>query len=524
MTDVRQVGVSRDDVLGCFGAFCAMFMDEGFFDPAIHIDVCNHLQNSSRIELIILPRGYLKSTIAAQMYPLWRATKDPTRRFLLCSKTAGNAHRHNEKIMGIITGNPLYRAWFPERIPNTNRGRWSVEAATIGGRVGAYDAATFETGGMETRYTGRHFTDIVLDDPISPDLDEMTKEMAMPSPKDIENAIGFWKLTNSLLVDKATGKRVLPNTRWMYHDLTAYVLDHHPEVVPFDVPCVKVDEKWEPVLDGNGKRIPTHPRRFPLEILEELERDYGPYYFSTLYMNRPRDQASMVFRVQDWLEYYEVPPGTGHLVLTVDPGGLRESDKGAFDAYTLCEHNPGSMHVLDYRLGLYSPSELLEGVLDMADRWSDGVFAKPDILIEDYVYQKSLKPGIEEAMRRRGVRYNVGTVGRGNLRSKPDRIRALQPPMASHQIFVKAGMRELIQHLTEFPFGNVLDLLDALAWQMTQFRHGNYPRKAAQSTAPWLTMGQYMQEMVAGTNRCYGMNTGLLPRVDRVLERIGEPM
>ena len=502
--------VTRQDALDHFSVFASLFMDEGYYDPNIHNDVCNFIQQKGRLKIVILPRDFLKSTLCSEMYPLWCATKQPNyERILLTSNTAANAGRFLAKIRGIVEQHPLYRAWFANCIPQYSKTHWSDTQASLR-RTKPHDIATFETAGVGTQLTGRNYTKIIEDDTVAPELDEMTREMAMPSPKDIEHAIGFHKLTIPLLENFMEGERLVVGTRWTFHDLIAYVISNEKPKL-FDRACVVRDKDDQPVIK-DGKKIPTHPRRFPLEAIEELEADFGRYYFSALYMNTPRESQHMTFR-EDWFEYYDTAPGTGRVVITVDPAAMAEGE-GCKDAIVACEHNHGSMHVLQYHMDQMLPSELISKTLDLA-KTHDAL----NIRVEAIQYQKSLIYGFKEEMKRRGVYHNIIPVKTN--RNKMERIRGLQPIMENHQLYIRRGMRELVQHFLEFPFGNILDLLDALAYQLAEFKHGEYDHSETAEEKPWLTMDMVLRDIKARKQGNYAIPTGLATDSELRFDRIG---
>lgn len=480
---------TKEDLLNSFARFANWFMDDGYFDK-IHIDLCNFIQESGKLITVILPRDFLKSTICSVMYPLWRATKNPEMNIFLVSNTANNAQRLLHKIKEIITNDVKYRKYFPDRIPNTRHSKWSDLQACLRRKI-PNDISTFETAGTKTKSTGRHYDLIIEDDTISPSLDDMTQEMAMPSLEDIEQAIGFHKLTIPLLRNYRTGQRLVVGTRWTFKDLIQYVIDNeNPDT--FDVPAITIED---------GKELPTHPLRFPTEVLNQLRNAMGTYYYSALYLNKPRMEKDMVFILTDSMYYTDQAP-EGKTVITIDPSGLASSTVGSKDAVISCRHVPGEIYVLQYALKQMLPNELINTGLDFAEEDN-----ATTIKIEAVQYQKSLIYGFEDEMKRRGKFFNI--VPLKTRTSKMDRIRGLQPIVERGMLRIRRGMRELEQHLSDFPFGNCLDLLDALAYQLTEIIGGDYHKELKKHKVPWLTYGQVMDGIKAKQMGSYPIPSGV---------------
>jgi predicted phage terminase large subunit-like protein len=492
--------ITPQDALDNFGIWVSLFTDPEYLDDvqlklALEIDrqIKSFDKNKGLMSVTVLPRGFLKSHIMSILLPLWLVTGNERERVLIVSNTMTNAAKFLAKIRSICERHPLYRAWYPHRVPTSFRHvKWSDAQADLV-RTLPSDVSNFECAGAGTQLTSRHYSTIIEDDTIAPELDDMTQEMAMPTQDDIDQAIGFHKLTNSLIDTMGTSKRFVVGTRWTAADLLQYV-QNNEEHEKFEISCMEEDNY---VFDSStndfvGEVTPTYPKRFNRDALARYARNYGSYYFNTLYMNNPMRPEDMTF-APSHLEYFDTLPEEAIIKITVDPSGLA-AKPGCYDAIVSCGHVPGKIYVNRYKLDRYKPSGLVKNVLDMAEDENAS-----EIVIEAVIYQKSLIYLMEDEMRKRGRYFNVTPIK--PHRDKDTRIRSLEPWIEYHALFIRKGMRELVQHITEYPYGSTLDLLDALAYQVPKTEPSQmYVPQKVQDRVPWLTQGQYLDEMIKGNS------------------------
>ena len=71
---------------------------------------------------------------------------------------------------------------------------------------------------------------------------------------------------------------------------------------------------------SNPRGMVTYPERFDADVLREYEATLGPYFFSTLMLNRPVSIGDMLFRAEWFQEYETLPPRQSLSVFTtIDP-------------------------------------------------------------------------------------------------------------------------------------------------------------------------------------------------------------
>ena len=263
----ERIESTKKWLLDDFSYFAQCFTEPEFYDEEFHTDLCRFLQFSGPNKLVVLPRTYLKTTIVS-LYTLWKSTRNTLLRSLITSNTTPNAQKTVRSVRSIVENNQLYQLFFPEKIPNFAKVRWSDSCACLKREID-HPEGTFESAGVGSNIIRRHFNIIVEDDTVAPKKDELTGEEAMPSKDDIEKAVGFHRLTIPLLINEFD-ERIVVGTRWASYDLINWVIENEKFDI-FDRKCFKSDGK------------PLY-KRFSQSRLDNIKMGMGTYMFCT-----PRD-------------------------------------------------------------------------------------------------------------------------------------------------------------------------------------------------------------------------------------------
>jgi phage terminase large subunit-like protein len=122
-------------------------------------------------QLILLPRGHLKSKIAAYK-TAWEITKHPEITILYVSATADLAEKQLYQIKQILD-NPIYRRYWPEMIgpDEGKREKWAVAEICVDHprrKLEGIRDATCKAVGLTSNTTGFHADLVVLDDIVVP--------------------------------------------------------------------------------------------------------------------------------------------------------------------------------------------------------------------------------------------------------------------------------------------------------------------------------------------------------------------
>ena len=440
-----------------FYFFCQSLMPPNWYDDKFHRELCDFLQYGGNYKVVVLARTHLKTTICAVMYPLWCSSRRPSLRSLEVSNTSPNAEKTVHSIRTIVENNSLYQVLFPQCIPNFTKVRWSDRCACLS-RKEDYPEGTFESAGVGANIIRRHFNVIVEDDTVAPRKDDMSGEECMPSKDDIEQAVGFHRLTTPLLIGEEYDEQLVIGTRWSSYDHIQWIQENEPKYKVFD-------RKAE--VDG----VPAY-KRFSRDRLDSIRMSMGTYLYSSLYLNTPLAKEFMVFN-PDWIKYYEDSelPEEGECVVTLDPADPPTGKKTQnYTAIVSVKHTKKGLYVRRYRRKRYTDKEMINETFDVC-----AVDGAVKIRIETNRYA-NLEAGFREEMKRRNTYYIVETV-KATRGSKEERIKdRLSPLFENGVIFLKRDMREMEEELSTFPYGKFDDLIDSLAWQVKQHTSTQYPQ------------------------------------------------
>jgi len=456
----EQIITLRKEALSSLFFFAKGVLGLDWLDVDIHMPVCKTLEDyehNNRVG-IILPRGWLKTSLCSQAYPMWRACKNPSIRVLLVQNTYKNAASKLKPIKAAFESNPLLRTLFPEVLP-TNKCTWTSDSLCLN-RSKAYNESTFEAAGVRTQVTSRHYDIIIEDDTVAPDFDELGGTALCPTKDGIEQAIGWHRLASPLLTDMKKGQIIVVGTRWYERDLLSWVQDTEPQY-KFSMRACRENDKGE----SDEKGFPTYPKRFDTAVLEELKATLGTYLFSCLYMNKPIRSEDMVFQ-PEWFKFYETCPALERLSVfsTVDLAGDPEDTKGDPDYNVVMttgkDKLTGRIYVLDYFRKQCNPGELIDAIFAHVNKWHP-----IKVGLESVAYQGTLSYWIRERMRKENNHFYVEGFTHGR-RSKSNRILGLQPIFSNGSIYMRKYMSDLIAELQAFPLGAHDDLIDSLASQL----------------------------------------------------------
>ena len=444
--------------------------------PQVHKTLCDFLSSPGLRKSIVLPRGFLKTTVCSTAYPIWRVIRDPDIRILITQNRSDNAEKILQSVRMVFEKNALFQTLYPEILPDYRKVRWSNRAAEVARKSG-HPEATFESAGVRTALTSRHYDVIIEDDIIAASKDDMTGIEAIPSREEVDKAIGWHKLATSLLTNPKTGEIINVGTRWAKYDVVEHILTEQKDYYKFF---------HLSALDPEG--APTYPERFDLETLSRIKADQGTYIYSTQYLNSPIDEDSMVFS-PDWIKFYEYEPENLHTYILVDPA-ISEKRKADYSC-VMCVgvDSKRNIYVLEYTRKRMNPSALIDEIFSMARR------REPlRVGIESVAWQQALAHFVEKERAERDIFFKIEEIKPGPKESKDLRIRGLQPIAEAGSLYIKKHHTELYQEILDFPYGSHDDVVDTLAYVQ---RFAKYPGAQAdkQPGIKGYTVGDMLNEL-----------------------------
>lgn len=468
--------------------FAKAILGYDWLTPHIHLPFCETLQDDAKSCVdIVLPRGWLKSTIASISYPLWMGVKDPNVRCLLAQNTFTNACKKLQSIKVQVETNGLLRALWPEVLP-TRDCTWKTEALCLN-RTKPHAENTFEAAGTRTKVTSRHYDLIIEDDTVAPDLDDLSVENVTPTKDDVDQAIGWHRLVPPLLVDPSRSKNVVVGTRWFVEDTHSWIQANEPHFEIITRAC-KEDENGNPSEQGEI----TYPERFDQPVLDRLRISMGSYMFTCLYLNIPVRSEDMVFR-PEWFVKYQTESSPLMCYTSVDLAGDPVDSKGDpdYNVVMTCGKNlhTGLIYVLDYFHERCSPGELIDALFKHVRMYSP-----VKTIIEGVAYQKSIAYWIRERMSKTHTYFSFDLINQ--KRAKGTRIQQLQPMIENGIIQFRPTQVELMTELQSFPLGANDDLPDCLAMQID-----SWAATALSSSKPRqdVTEGAPLEEAIESIHR-----------------------
>jgi len=437
-------------------------MQNDWLTEEVHLPLCNFLQSPYPLKkLIELPRSFLKTTIASEYYPIWRAINNPSVRVLITQNTFDNAAKRVYGIRSIFEKHELFRALYPELIPNFNSKsiRWSNEIAEIN-RPTTYPEGTFEAAGIGTKITARHYDIIIEDDTVTAEASDLSEEEIAPNMEDVAKAIGWHKMATNLSIKPETFERIFVGTRWFQEDMINYVLNE-PGYAKFFM-----DVYGRKFLGESKEEEAVYPFRFNNEVLEAQKIELGTYMFATQKLLDPTPLARMKFKPQ-WIRYYNIAPETKN-ILCIDPA-IGETKRHCDSAFiVLGGAANGLMYILETISGQLSPTDQIKLAFALMRKYEIR-----KLVVENIAFQEMLAQAMElerERVDDKGVRINedvhfsVVRETPGGKDSKDARILSMVPFFEFGKILLTKDMKKLEKQLREYPYGKKRDLIDDLAY------------------------------------------------------------
>ena len=433
-------------------------MRNDWLTKEVHLPLCNFLQKPyPKKKLVELPRGFLKTTIASVYYPIWRSLDNPSIRVLITQNTFDNAAKRVHEIRSIFEKHELFRALYPELIPNFNSKsvRWSDECAEINRPV-TYPEGTFEAAGIGTKLTSRHYDLICEDDTVTADTSDLSEDEIAPNMEDVAKAIGWHKMATNLSIDYKTFERIVIGTRWFQDDMINYVKTKEPGYAKYLMTVI------------NDKGEPVYPKRFDESVLEAKKEEMGTYMYATQMMLDPTPLEKMIFKPY-WTRYYDVAPKTKN-ILCIDPA-IGESKQHCDSAFIVAGGADNNMiYLLETMSGQYNLTEQVKLTFALIRKYEIKT-----LIVETIAYQEALAQAImleKDKINDKGekinedVHFSIIREVPGGRDSKDARIQSMIPYIESGKVLFTKDMKKLEKQLREYPYGKKRDLIDVMAYAL----------------------------------------------------------
>lgn len=400
-----------------------------------HRLMCDSVLNGGRRQLHLWPRGHFKSSMITVGYVIYQICKNPNIRILISNANLQNAKSFLREIKGHFERNEKLRSIIGDQVNREDK--WTDSEIIVKGRSKNLKEPTIQVAGVGQSLVSQHYDLIIPDDIVNTE--------SVNTPEQIEKTKIWFKLCLSLL--DPSGEVVVIGTRYHFDDLYAWLIKEHPEYHPQVHSCY--DEQGEPIF----------PSRFTKEVLDEIKKAQGSYLFSTQYLNSPVDDENAKFKKSNFKYLEQLPDKQFFTTMTVDRA-YSLNKTADYTGITVRKKDQENFRYIPYaKRNRYSEGELVNKIFDLKD------YYKVDkIGIEQNAFQFTLRPILEEEMRRRNAFFEVVEIK--SRASKIARIEGLVPYFESGSVYFIGDPKEFVDledELLRFPMAGHDDILDSLA-------------------------------------------------------------
>jgi len=159
---------------------------------------------------------------------------------------------------------------------------------------------------------------LILDDPVK-NAESVLSQNARDCMWDWWVSVAYTRLQKG-------GTAIVVGTRWHEDDLIGRLIRQRDEGEEdwevLNLPAIA--EPGDPLGREEGEAL--WPEMFPLEVLEQIRRTQGPYWWAAMYMGRPTLLEGGVLK-REWMNNrFSVPPAMQRVIQTVDSAAKSGED------------------------------------------------------------------------------------------------------------------------------------------------------------------------------------------------------
>jgi hypothetical protein len=423
-------------------------------------------------------------------YPIWRwcggglqpnDNRDPRNlRFLIVGESDTVAQKDVRDPTWHIENNGLLRALFPQIVPpDFNRVVWRDDEIEIN-RPNSFDEPSLKSVGVGAKVTGFHFDCIIYEDIIG--------EKAAKSEAVMKEAENWFIYAAGLANDPSTIEEIMIGTRWRHgtKDLYGYIMNELPYT---ETPETRSGFVWdvEGCYDENGD-VRFWPR-FTKEILQEIRKREREYKFSCQYLNDPSaPEGSKFTEAMVKTFHIEVDPLDGKRDLIVPNDGTSSvklknlarisfNDPSSGGNSAKCEHaicclgtdsrgRKFAFKIWSANVGFRIAAEEWFKLNDQFMTWPnyfEACGAHKELGTVIMLRQSETECGICKKKHRRLSPEPIQPPG--GITNKEDRILTFcQADFEDGKIYIHENDIKTRNQILQFPYGDMVDRLDALAY------------------------------------------------------------
>ena len=420
------------------------------------------IQDQYDMTMDLWAREHLKSTGKSFILPIFIILNDPERRILWLSHTRTASKAFMFKVMMELQSNVLLKHTYPEILwmrPEYDAPKWSLDEGATVRRRGNYLEATFEAYGLSEKLpTGKHFTDLIVDDPVDKD--------SVSNDEQRKKTLDMFRHALNLVSDlpgQAPSRKTIQGTPYHYADLYSVLEEEGVFKVRKRPATADGTKDGEPVL-------------WTKNVFLTKWATMGSSVASAQLLMKPTSDDNAKFSI-DHLRYFSTTPKDKLTVaLLVDPASEERRDK--------CDPDYTVFVVIG--VDQFYNRYLLDGRRDRLKvggkwKWFKHYYLKysPQVIgYEKYGAQTDLQYFEERCVIEGFPSVPQRIMRLGGKVAKSDRIMTLQPNFENHMFFlphridyVREGekiARNFVQEFIDkefktYPNSVHDDILDAMA-------------------------------------------------------------
>lgn len=432
--------------------------------------------------MFLAPRDHYKTTVATITRAIRRGCKDPNSRGLILADTSLNAVRFGTEISNQFRFNTLLQWVFPDVIPeNFQTAKWN-SAEMVLKRTEMWREPTFDMAGAGTGIESRHYDWIIADD--------LVTEKHMYSDTEMTALIEWLPgLDPGLLVNDVESSIDFVGSRKKPNDAYDFLLKFYgaKDSVPVEIGphatlrgaltfySRSVFEDGELIFPYDKTKKSGVHRNSILRL-----KLYDPERYYAQFANDPRGIGTSWFDVKD-LRFFTLEPNgqitafhDGKIIERVSVWSLQrlvfydpavsERKRSSKQALHVVGKGAGpNRYLLDTYVAHYLPDEMIKLLFEVDERWRPEFFS-----IEKRGFQGWVKYDLELLAEAWGKPYipvvEYPPEGHAHSKlSKAEHIRALQPIVKNHMLWLQSEHHELVESFEFYPSVKWADDLDALA-------------------------------------------------------------
>jgi hypothetical protein len=434
---------------------------------ALHGDFCTWMgkTNEDRFRLILMPRGFLKTTINTISDSIQIALPDDSGnqpfprnlgtnvRILLAHEVQTTASENLQAITGKIFDEEFLVALFPELVPGKHLrvNQTNLELP----RTKSWPESTFTVMGRGAAGQGKHFDMMKVNDIVG--LNAMQSEADFTAAKTwVRDLKGMFTQMNATHVD-------FEGVRYRKDDIYSVIKeDFKTRLKIYTRSIYERDEKNQKYL--------IWPEATSWEDIEEMKAN-DLAMFNSQYMNNPMETEGEFS--QEWERYFEFVDDRPFEITAVQlDGTFRRIDTRELDILILADpamtgfsgivvtgtDRWGVVYILQVVQEKLVPEAFISMIFGLVAKWNPRAF-----VCEKVLFSGLFENVFKREMRLRGTFFRVIMVTT-KQKQKEDRIRVLRQWFANGKIWFHSSQKDsIVDQYRSFPYGSDIHSLDALA-------------------------------------------------------------